>query len=311
MAPSATLLTVVVTVVDGGRALDRCLGALLAQDDAPDMEILIPFDDTRPDVPTIVDGLARGRDDVRPLDLGRLPTRHDPSSPAGQHELIDRRRAKGLAAARGEIVAIVEDRGVPRRDWASAIVRHHGNLPNLVIGGAVENGRDATLNWAVYLCDFGRYQLPFAQGPRPMVSDVNVAYKRRALELTREIWRERFHEPWVHRALERRGEILLASPDIVVDQVRDDLGLGELVRERMAWGRLFGALRASGATPARRLLRVAASPLVPAVMFARILRDRLGKPPGPGRFLAIAPATVLLLAAWAAGEAAGAIQAEP
>jgi hypothetical protein len=46
-------------------------------------------------------------------------------------------------------------------------------------------------------------------------------------------------------------------------------------------------------------------------MFARILRDRLGKPPGPGRFLAIAPATVLLLAAWAAGEAAGAIQAEP
>ena len=40
------VLTVVVTVVEGGAALERCLAALSTQADAPTMEVLVPFDDT-------------------------------------------------------------------------------------------------------------------------------------------------------------------------------------------------------------------------------------------------------------------------
>ncbi len=310
---AAPFLSVIVTVVDGGEALRRCLDGLLAQRDAPAMEILVPVDVTAASARQVVDEVKAGRASalVRSVELGRIETRDAPSSHAGQHELFDRRRAAGLAAARGDLIAILEDRGVPRPDWAAAIVRHHQSVPNLVVGGAVENGRDATLNWAVFFCDFGRYQLPFVPGPRATVSDVNVAYKRRALEETRDVWRDRFHEPWVHQALEQRGETLLAFPDIVVDQVRDDLRLGPLIRERIAWGRLFGSLRAHRASLPRRLVWVVAAPVVPIVMFARVLRDRAGKPPPIGRFLLATPATFLLLIAWAAGEAAGAFRARP
>ncbi|MGE5834625.1 MAG: hypothetical protein ACM4AI_09120 [Acidobacteriota bacterium] len=308
-------LSVVLTVVDGGDALRRCLRALLSQQNAPSMEILVPYDSTVPAVASIVADVSRDAAAssaiVRTLDLGRLETRRDRESAGGQHELIDRRRSAGLAAARGEIVAIVEDRGVPRADWAAAAVGLHDRHSNGAIGGAVENGRDAMLNWAVYLCDFARYQPPFAAGSRRYVSDVNVAYKRRALEQTRDIWRDRFHEPWVHSALERSGETLFLSPDLVVHQVRDGLSLASLLRERIAWGRLFGALRARHAPLRRRLTWVALSPAVPAVLFARILRGRGSKPPAAGRLLLLTPITLLLLSAWAAGEAMGSISADP
>jgi hypothetical protein len=304
------VLSVVLTVVDGGDALRRCLVGLLSQQDPPAMEIIVPFDATQA-VGSIADLVAGpGAIGVRTLDLGRIETRRSPRSPGGQHELIDRRRAAGLAAARGAFVAIVEDRGVPRPDWAATIVRLHKTLPNLVIGGAIENGRDRLLNWAVYYCDFGRYQRPFPAGPRRDVSDVNVAYKRRALDLTREIWRDRFHEPLVHHALQGLGESLFASPDLVVDQMRDDVSLLVLFRERFAWGRLFGSLRARDASLWKRLAWVAGAPLVPLVLFARTFRDRLTRGTSKRHFLAAAPIVAVLFAVWAAGEAAGSFSAE-
>jgi hypothetical protein len=307
---TAPLLSVVVAVVDGGETLRRCLTALVEQQEAPSMEILVPCDATVQSAATIVADVAarasaRGVAHLKVLDLGRLTTDRPSSGPRGQHELIDRRRSAGLAAAAGELVALVEDRGVPRSDWAATIVRLHGSLQYPAIGGAVENGRDRLLNWAVYFCDFGRYQRPFTAGPRRYLSDVNVSYKRRALDATRAIWSNRYHEPLVHWELERQGAVLYASPDIVVDQLRDNLTVAGLLVERLAWGRLFGALRARRITPARRLLFVGLSPLVPALLFFRVLRDQSAKGMVLRRALAVSPALLLLLSAWAAGEAIG------
>jgi hypothetical protein len=312
LTPSEPLLSVVLTVVDGGETLRRCLDALLSQTGAPAMEILIPYDATIVSVQSIVEAAPRqSRVALRAVSLGRIATEHDAQSDRGQHELIDRRRAAGLAAARGDLIAIVEDRGVPRPEWATTARRLHDALPNLAIGGAIENGRDDVLSWAVYLCDFGRYQRPFEPGPRAQVSDVNVVYKRRAIELTREIWKERFHEPLVHWALERGGERLFASPDLVVDQMRDNLSFGALLRERLAWGRLFGALRAREASLARRVALVAASPLVPIVLFGRIVRDQVTKAGAVGRLTSVGPVVIVLLTAWVAGETAGTLTRRP
>lgn len=300
------MLTVVVTVVDGGDALRRCLTGLLAQADAPHMEVLVPIDSTTAAESAVVAGMANsGGHVVRCVELGQLLTSNPPSSTAGQHELIDRRRAAGLAAAHGEVVAIVEDRAVPKPDWAATAVRLHRQLPHLVIGGAVENGRQGLLESAVYFCDFGRYQRPFDPGPRHYVSDVNVVYKRRALELTRDIWRTRYHEPLVHWALERAGETLFLSPELVVEEHRDHLTSMGLLVERFAWGRLFGSLRVRDASAVRRLALAARSPLIPMVLFGRFLRDRVTKGARVGSILRVAPAVGLLVASWAAGEAAG------
>jgi hypothetical protein len=310
-ATSAPLLSVVLTVVDGGDTLRRCLEGLLAQTGAPSMEVLVPYDATIASARTIVDDAARraGSVVVRGIDLGRIETESVLGSDGAQHELFDRRRAAGLAMARGDLIAIVEDRGVPRPEWAATARRLHEQQPNLAIGGAIENGRDRVLNWAVYLCDFGRYQRPFDPGPRPQVSDVNVVYKRRAIEQTRAIWEDRFHEPLVHWALERGGESLFASPDLIVDQQRDDLSLTRLLRERLAWGRLYGALRAREVSlPARAALFIA-SPLLPGLLFGRIVRDHLVKGGSLPRLAKVSPAVIVLLTAWAAGEAVGTLTA--
>ena len=174
----------------------------------------------------------------------------------------------------------------------------------------MENGRDHTLNWAVYFCDFGRYQRPFVPGPREYVSDVNVVYKRTALEQTRDIWRVSYHEPLVHWALDRAGATLFLTPELVVVQMRDGLRIGALLRERVAWGRLFGSLRVRGASTGRRLGLVLASPLVPGVLFLRLLRDRLMRRVSLSQLARAVPVTVALLAALVLGEVIGVVSGD-
>ena len=155
-AGGSPVLSIVVTIVDGGEVLRRFLDALTHQEDAPTMEIIVPFDASVAETANFQDEFPT----VHFLDLGVIPTERPIRSAAGQHELYDRRRAAGLAATRGELVAILEDRGAPRSNWARSVVRLH-QQPYAVIGGAIEPARGDLLNWAFYVCDFGRYGLPF------------------------------------------------------------------------------------------------------------------------------------------------------
>jgi hypothetical protein len=286
--------------VDGKETLERCLRALDAQADPPEMEVIVPFDSTVADAPAI----ASRHPAARFLDLGVLETSRPAAGFAGQHELYDRRRAAGLAAASGSIVAILEDRGAPRADWARTAVALH-ELPHGVIGGAVENGNQRLLARSVYSCDFARYQLPFEAGPAAWVTDVNVTYKRAALEATRELWRERFHEPTVHGALLARGETLWLSPVLVVEQRREGLGFRRLLAERFAWGRLFAATRVAGSSRRRRAALALLSPLLPALLFGRQSLLHARKRVSFWRFLRAAPCVLALLIAWSLGEATG------
>src|ERR1700681_5044734 len=100
---------------------------------------------------------------------------------SGSREHHDELRARGLALARGYIVALIEDHGIPAPDWCAQILESH-RQPFAVVGGAIENGIDRPLNWAVYYCDFLRYQNPLQEGTSAFASDANVSYKRSALE---------------------------------------------------------------------------------------------------------------------------------
>lgn len=294
------LLSVVVTIVDGGAALRRCLDALARQRNAPPLEVLVPIDDTIAASMPPADLFPR----FKFLALGPVTTRHPALSALGQHELFDRRRAAGLAAATGDLVAMLEDRGVPRPDWAAAFTRLHATTPHAAIGGAIENGIPRPLNRAAHLCDFGRYQLPFRAGVSGFASDVNVCYKRAALDSVKAFWQERYQEPIVHDALIAAGRTIFLSPEPVVDQMRQDLRLGALCRERFAWGRVFAALRIARMGWLERLARIASSPALPPLLMLRIIRDRIARRRDVLSFLAVAPSVLLLVCAWSAGEAA-------
>lgn len=293
-------LSVVVTIVEGGAALTRILGALRDQVDGPRLEVLVPHDSS-------VGSLRAERaafPEVRFLDLGDVATERPAATAAGQHELYDRRRAAGLAASRGGLVAILEDRGAPRQDWAATVIRLHAELPAAVIGGAIEPVPSGLLNWAFWICDFSRYGLPFESGPRQWVSDVNVSYKRSAIEATRSLWRDRYQEPVVHWALQERGETLYLSNALVVLHQLAPLRLGPLLPQRFDWGRLFGAIRARHIGVANRLALVLLSPVIPFVVLVRHGRAQARRG-ATGRFLLAVPLLVLLLTAWTAGEVWG------
>lgn len=294
------LLSVVVTIVEGIAALEPFLVALRGQRDPPPLEILVPHDATVGDI----GALAARFPEVRFLDLGPVATRHPARSAAGQHELFDRRRAAALAAATGALVAILEDRGRPRADWARTAVTLHRDNAAAVIGGAIEPAGGRTVDWALHVCDYSRYSLPFAPGAVDWVSDVNVTYKRRALDATRSLWQERFHEPLVHWELERQGEELRLEPSLIVDHQRAPAPLRRILGERFAWGRLWGAIRAREESPGRRGMLVLAAPLIPFVVLSRHARVQFRRGEAL-RFLGAVPILIMLLVTWTAGEAVG------
>jgi hypothetical protein len=293
-------MSLVITIVDGRDTLRRMLQAVRAQQGAPPLQILAPYDDSRPDI----GAMASEFPEVEFFSIGRVETGHPIESAGGQHELFDRRRAAGLKRSTGALVAILEDRAPPRPNWCATMARLHAELPHAVMGGAIESASTDNLNWAFYACDFSRYAPPFEAGPREWVSDVNVCYKRRALELTRDLWQARFHEPEVHWRLMQQGETLYLTPEAIVDYKTPYTSVLGVLPERFQWGRLFGYIRARNVSPLARLKFIAAGPLLPLVLFKRHADAQTKRGQG-ARFWRAAPVMLPLLCAWSAGEVWG------
>ncbi len=299
-------LSVVVTIVDGGESLRSLLDALSAQQNAPSMEVLVAWDDSVADVAS----LASRYPVARFLRVGAIATERPMHSAAGRHEALERRRAAALASAGGALIAIIEDRAVPRPDWAATMVRLHSTLPHGVIGGAILPGVRDELNWAMWAVDYGRYATPFEAGPRDWVSDVNVCYKRRCLDATRDVWSSRYNEARLHWTLAASGEVLYLSPEPVVELRTRYGSLGALLPERFAWGRLFGHVRATEASMAGRLKLLAAAPAIPFLLYLRhaAVQRRIGN---GERWSRAKRQALALLVVWSAGEFWGALTRRP
>jgi len=126
---------------------------------------------------------------------------------------------------RGEIVALTDEHARPRADWCARIAALHAAQAHAAIGGAIENERDQALNWALFFYDAGRYQNPLDAGPAQFVSDLNVSYKRAALERVR-VWQPKYHETGLHDALRAAGELTALSRELIVGVDRGELALG-------------------------------------------------------------------------------------
>ena len=300
-APRLSVVVVIMSDTTSSRAqsgdLAGCLAALEQQIDPPPMEIIVPYHPN-------TDGIDAIRSRFPEV---RLVTVADPeiaARKAGSREHHDTLRARGLAAARGQIVALLEDQARPDRHWSEHIIAAHAT-DAAAVGGAIENGIDRPLNWAVYFCDFARYQNPLPAGASEFASDANTAYKRAALDSVRPLWQASFREVVVNGALIAAGRSIVLSPDIVVYQQRSDLELGSALRERFVWGRSYGATRSTMLTTFRRLVYAALCPLLPLVTLQRIAGIAWRRRRHFGKFLRAVPLIALLSSSWSAGECAG------
>lgn len=299
--PLLSVVTIIASDTLDGRAtvahLDGCLASLAAQVDPPTMEIIVPYHARTEGI----DAMRARYAGVRFLLADGLVTWTDGGA---SHEVHHELRARGLAAARGEILGLTEDMARMRPDWAARMAAAH-RAPFAAIGGAIENGIDRPLNWAVYFCDFGSYQNPVRAGASRFASDVNITYKRAALEAVRPVWREIFQMAAVHWALVKSGETLALTPEAVVVEHREGLRLGTALRERVIWGRSYAGARVGFVGAARRGALAALSPALPPLLLARMAADLLRKRRSVAPFLRALPYTIVLLAAWAVGELIG------
>jgi hypothetical protein len=291
-------ISVVVLLFSGRADLVRCLEGLQRQRDVRNVQVLVPHDTALADAA----GLAALFPNVRFMPF---PGRRTPA------EL----RAAGVAAADAPVVALLEDHCTPDPDWCARILAWHRG-PHAAVGGAVEKGfppgagEDSALNWAIYMTDYSRYMNPQPAGPAHSVTDTNSSYKMSELSAIRDAWRMEFHENVVNGKLRARGRTLWFAPDIIVREQRS-LTLGEAVRDRYAFGRLFASTRVAGAPLPRRLVLAAASVLLPPVLVLRVARNLFGRGRHRAQFFRALPQLLLVTTVWMAGEIAGYLTGRP
>jgi len=288
-------------------SLGRCLERLEPQVRERPYEIIVPVD--------IYFGKDHGLRErfpqVRFLTLEKTPSRSTPGSFLHRHDLFEHRVAGGLSAARGEVVGLLQDTFLPDPDWCEKTLAGHRQLPHAVIGGAVEQAGKGALAWSVYFLEFSRYMQPLPEGPADYIADVNVAYKRRAIEQLRPLFRPRYNEAVAHWTLKANGEVLWLYAPMVVRQDRGRLTVRQLVGERLSWGSVFGAARAHKISWPMRVVYVLASPLIPFLRVARVGRKVLAAGRNIGTFLFSFPALFAMAVLWSAGEAFGCLTGRP
>ena len=222
---------------------------------------------------------------------------------AAPGRLVPEHWRDGIDAATGDIVALTIAQMVPAPDWIASIRRLVGTHD--VVAGAIEPGSGLRIvDWAEYFCRYARDMLPFAARESADLPGDNAAYVRARLETVRELYRDGFWEPEVHRRLAADGVALWQVPELVVAQGRS-AGFSAFVGQRVRHGRSHGRQRGRHAGRAHNLARMLASPVVPFVMTLRVVRLVLDKRRHRGRLLAALPFVFAFNVAWALAEGLG------
>ncbi len=300
-------LSVIVRIVGGVSFLKRCLNQLVPQIQPVQVEVIVPFDTSI----TGVQVLQSEFPEIIFLDIGErvnLEGKRNRGLHAGyQHHIYDIRTAAGIRKAKGEVLALIEDYVIPDTDWCAEVLKAH-QLPHAAIGGAVEHIGHGLLNWAVYFLDFGRYQLPLREGPTLYLTDVNVSYKRKALESIRSLWENEYNEVIVNWALASDHHILWLRPEMIVRQDRGTLNFWNLLAERYYWGMIFSQKRSSRINLLKRVIFFLLCPLIPFLFIFRLARTVIAGGRNRLKFIISIPFILPLAIAWSFGEMVGLVQ---
>ncbi len=211
----------------------------------------------------------------------------------------------GLDATDAPLIAFSTAQMVPCRGWLPALLDRLEATGAAVVGGPIEPSPRLALNdRALYWQRDVNYLRPLPDAPFVEPPGDNALYRRNRLRGLEPLWERGFWEVEVHRHLRRRGERLAMAGDAGIE-FRGGATLTEALRQRQAHARHYGASRAARMGRAQRLVRLAATPMVPAVMLRRLVAALPARGQALGPWLPALPRLSLLLAAWTLGEARG------
>lgn len=275
----------IVTSPDPSDVLRDCVASLAAQEDASEI-VVAASSDADPH-----DWLQREFPSVRVLVF---------PEPRTSPQL----RWAALAHTSGRLVAATESRCVPSRDWCATLVRAHERWRDApAIGGPVTLTPSASaLDWGLYLSEYARFAPPLADGPADEISGANLSYKRQALDEARDQLDAGAWEVFVHARWIAQGRRLAQSQATVT--FRNGMSASAALGLRFRYGRSYAAGRSTTIPAARRLVLIAGSPLLPAVLTWRLFQTaRRKRLVGP--FARSFAWSLAFNIAWSAGELVG------
>ena len=220
-------------------------------------------------------------------------------------ENMPRLKAHAIAAARGEVVAILDPWDAAPPDWIDEMLAGLEDPEVTAVGGAVElDGPPSPVNRAAYLFEYGAFNPPFNVGPTDgELPGNNLAVRRAVLraQCADILDSVGFIKPFCQARLRERGGRLVMRPSLRVGHLTDHR-FGPFARRRFHYARCFGATRVRRSELTRALIYRAVAPLVPALLVYRHV-TRARQHPANRRLLAGAlPALVGICLVWGFGE---------
>lgn len=264
--------------------LEACLEALLPQCRSCGAELVVAR-------PEDEDDLAEIRSDHPDILV-------EPAPPGSS---VPQLRAVGMAATTGDIVALTEDHCVVEPGWLEALVAAHGEGGE-VVGGAMANARrERAVDWGAFFAEYGLFA-EGADGSHEQLTGANVSYGPGVADRVAQLAREGEWENVIHDRLLASGSTAHFLRTAAVRHNRS-WEIREFCRDRFRHGWDYARRRVAEEGGGRRWLYLAGTPVLPFLLAARIARSV----PSEERtyFLRSLPATLLFLAAWSVGEAAG------
>ena len=291
MPGSEIKLSVVLQIGDRRARAERCLASLLGQELPCGMEILL-FDYSAGSHAPIA-----GAD--HPMVITTVKDRLEP---------IGESRAEAVRAARGDIVAFIEEHCVALPSWAGSIVSAHA-CGWAGVGGEVHTGNPGVgISDLIALMNNSRWLPPAQPREADLMIGHNSSYSRQALLS--------YHyqldlllrcDVVLQWKMKRDGHGLFVDPQVKLSHFNETT-IGDIMRGYFLWNRMFAPTRAQVFewTTARRLLWILLMPLVPAVRTFKLwLQIRRRYANRLGTYFRGLPFIILAQSAGALGQAAG------
>lgn len=281
-------LSVVVASLVGPPFIDDCLASLETQARDLKAEVIVVACGTREYAERIRRKFTWTR------------TIHSPD-----RETVPELRRRGVMEASGDIVAIIEEHCLAAGDWLERAARALAQGNYAAAGGpVVDHGYRRLRDWLVYFVEYNGSLPPAPAGEVEFLNGANIAYRRRALVDHQTLLGRGYWEASLNPTLLAAGMKFLSVPEMVVYH-RGPFNLGYYLKQRYWFSRAFAGARARELPLSRRLVYLAAAPLLPAVLLARMGMRVWQKRCRVGQFALTLPLFLPALTALVAGEWVG------
>ena len=277
---SAPAVSVVVASGAGGEFLFRCLASLRDQVAAAGDEILV---------------VDRTGDATRRRLAGEFPEARVIAAPADHRPTVPEMRRIGVEHARADVVAVLEEHCTAPSGWLTAIAS--GFRPgDVAIGGPIlDSAFPRVRDWVVYFSEYHNYLPPWPDGERPALNGANIAYRRAAVLQHRDALDSGYWEVVLHPRLLEHGTF--RAVDAMGAHHTGPFDYAYYLRQRYLLSRVWGGTQKDHVALSTRLAHLAAGPVFPLFLCARVTGRVLEKRRLVSPYVAALP---LLVPAWIA-----------